>query len=620
VNQHRDLRFQGFLRHSPRWIVISVASLTGIAAIVTLASFAPVAGATSGQASAQKCSAGAHTLSGYGSVMYPETGNGGYTSIHTDVYMVYDAVTNDFLPGNHVTLTDHATQCLTNFSLDFERSSANIKSGPHMTVNSVIVNGSPARFAFVQPTYPGDPHGQNDPNPAAHQVSQTDPVGGPDHNRLPPACSPELSATSQALRYSQDGQQCPANKLVITPASPLADGASFTVVVAYTGRPGVHNDGDGEAEGWYRTSDGGFVESEPLGTEDWMPLNNYPTSKPTYDFYDTVARNRTAVANGVLISTKNSASSKEFPNGSSTWHWASMAPVASYLVENSVGAFVLSERSIRGMRFYEVQDRNIPADRESANQAIMKLQPNITLYESNFLGIGFPFVSDGVIVSTADINSAEEMQTMIAFGHGVLGRDTLYHENMHQWWGDHVTEGGYSMTFYKEGMATLGQYLLPAREAEDAAGGPHTAKGIAAFNQTLVNLFDRTYNSKSSYFWVLAPSRPSPFTLWNDSPTYARPAAAYIALRQILGPTDFAAALDQIQRQYGGRSITEAQLEAAFADQMPNKTEACSLRLVQFFKEWFDTAYSPGGATLKPQITGPALDGPNFYDPEGGCS
>ena len=30
---------------------------------------------------------------------------------------------------------------------------------------------------------------------------------------------------------------------------------------------------------------------------------------------------------------------------------------------------------------------------------------------------------------------------------------------MHQWWGDNVTEGGYNLTFFKEGMATLGEFL-----------------------------------------------------------------------------------------------------------------------------------------------------------------
>src|SRR5215831_20002925 len=81
-----------------------------------------------------QCSAGAHTLSAPGSHVYPETGNGGYRGLHTDVHLVYDAASNRFLAGNHATLTDRATQCLTSFSLDFERRSVNASAGPDLTV------------------------------------------------------------------------------------------------------------------------------------------------------------------------------------------------------------------------------------------------------------------------------------------------------------------------------------------------------------------------------------------------------------------------------------------------------------------------------------------------------
>ena len=173
-----------------------------------------------------------------------------------------------------------------------ERRSANTSAGPDLNVSSVTVDGHPARFSFVQPTYPGDPHGQNDPDPAAHEASQTNPVGGPRHNPLPPACSPELMSTDPAGKDSLNGTQCPASKLVITPSASVPDRAMFTVTVSYTGRPGVHNDGDGTTEGWFRAPGGGFVTTEPVASEDWMPLNDYPAAKPTYDFSDTVTAGR----------------------------------------------------------------------------------------------------------------------------------------------------------------------------------------------------------------------------------------------------------------------------------------------------------------------------------------
>ena len=59
-------------------------------------------------------------------------------------------------------------------------------------------------------------------------------------------------------------------------------------------------------------------------------------------------------------------------------------------------------------------------------------------------------------------------------------------------------------------------------------------------------------------------------------------------------------------------SITEPQLEAGFAAFLPRRTPACRAELSQFFTEWFDTAYPPGGGANKPQITGPGLDGGGF--------
>ena len=597
-------------------ITIATASAVLVLPVIWLA--APAAAAPAVSFNPLQCPAGAHTLAPPGSRLYPDTGNGGYTSLHTLVHLVYDAAANQFLPGNDVALTERANQCLSSFSLDFERKSANAKAGPDMTVRSVTVNGRPASFTFVQPTYPGDPHGQDDPNPAAHEASQVNPVGGPTHNPLPPACSPELPNTRTAPD-ALDGTQCPANKLVITPAEAVPSGSVFTVTVSYTGRPGVHNDGDGTTEGWFRAPDGGFVTTEPVGTEDWMPLNDYPAAKPTYDFSDTVTAGKTVLANGVLVSVKRNPASAEFPGGSVSWNWHSPAPVASYLVEDSVGNYGLTERTAgNGTRYYEAQDLGIPAKQRRKNLAIMNLQQNITEFESQFSGT-YPFTSDGVVVGTPPASFEEEMQTMITFAGGFINTDVLYHENMHQWWGDNVTESGYNMTFFKEGMATFAEFLYHARLAENKAGGPYSPKGQAAFQAALVKIFNLIYASKST-FWTVAPSNPKPVGLFSGSSTYDRPGAAYVALRQILGHGNFTQAMQQIQRTYGGSHITEPELEAAFAQWLPVRTTACQARLSQFFTQWFDTAYPAGGGQHRPQITGPGLDGPGFYNASGGCS
>src|ERR1700748_844514 len=118
-----------------RRLLITAATAVSPRALAGAGLAGPTWAAAAGQGGA--CSAGAHTLSPPGAHVYPETGNGGYTSVHTAVHLVYDGAANKFLPGNHVVLTDRATQCLTSFSLDFERKSANTAGGPAPDAHTV---------------------------------------------------------------------------------------------------------------------------------------------------------------------------------------------------------------------------------------------------------------------------------------------------------------------------------------------------------------------------------------------------------------------------------------------------------------------------------------------------
>ena len=556
------------------------------------------------------CSPGAHSLESPGSVMYPDTGNGGYVSVHTDVTLRYNAAQNLFLPGTHVVLSDRATQCLSSLSLDFERTEAGTQPGrPDMHVASVAVNGIPAHFRFVQPTYPGDPHGMSDPDPRAHEVSQTNPVGGPKHNPLPPACSPSFAMPARPSATRRTGSSARRTSCSSRRAEPIADGTSFTVTVNYTGHPGLHDDADGSREGWFTTAGGSSMDTEPMGSEDWMPLNNFPTAKPSYDFYETAAKGKTVICNGQLESTTTNKPDKQFPQGSATWHWHAPMPINSYLPLSIIGDYKLTVRhTADGMPYYEAQDTHIPANKQAANQQVMNEQEAITKFEETYNG-AFPFSSDGVVAAIPGTGGVvEEMETMIVFTRGHVGLGTLYHENMHQWWGDHVSEGSYEMTFFKEGLATLSQVLASAQR--QAAGSLLAPASPASIDSTLIRWFDREYANHGT-FWLRAPSNPAPFTLFNTPPTYNRPATAYVALYQILGRDRFIKALHTIQADYGGGNITEPQLEKEFQRFLPNPSDECITRLGQFFTEWFDTGYPVGH---EPDITGPGLHGPDFYN------
>lgn len=574
------------------------------------------------------CAPGARTLSEPGDHLYPDQGNGGYTSLHTHVNLVFDGESTEFLPGTNVVLTDRADECLSEFSLDFARSTpgdaGEEQPGADMEIESVTVNGQPATFRFVQPTFPGNPNGADDPDPLAHQSGQDTPVSATNPN--PPACSPVGEGDDA------NGQPCAANKLVITPDEPLQAGETFDVKVEYSGRPGVFTDGDGSVEGWFRseTPDGidNIVVTEPVGGIAWMPLNNHPTAKPTYDFTEKVTAGMTAIANGELLSVKQNLPEPAFPTGSTTWRWHSPEPVASYLVASSIVNFDLSQRiGDDGTIYHTAETPLVTAARAVSNQEIIATHEAVTAFQERFNG-PYPFTTNGVVVG---INQTfeEEMQTKIALNNGRVRRGTFHHENFHQWWGDNVSESGYNETFFKEGLAELSGNFLIALDEANKAGGLDTPGGDAAFEDSLAEQFDELYELEGAgeIDWTAAPSDPTPATLFSNGSTYERTALAYVALRQILGADNFADALKQIQRTFGGGSIEESEVKAQFAEFLPNQNAACRDRLETFFTEWFDTEFSAPGsdpATTKPQLTGPGLvasaSGTTFYDEDGGCS
>ena len=269
----------------------------------------------------------------------------------------------------------------------------------------------------------------------------------------------------------------------------------------------MHTDGDGSTEGWFRVNtaaapnDGSFVTTEPIGNMAWMPLNNHPTAKPTYDIYDTVPVGKTAIGPGELVGaapgalfgpvapTQVNPPDANFPGGSWLWHWHAPEGIASYLVTNTIGSYDLVARTsvITGIQYYQAMASGLTAARKATIKAVLDTQEDITQFQAQFAG-PFPFSTNGVIVALPSVGFAEEMQTKITFGNGATSTPsvgTFHHEVFHQWFGDHVSEAAFNLTFWKEGWATVSEYLNTARNAAVAAGGMGTPAGDAAFDSSL---------------------------------------------------------------------------------------------------------------------------------------
>ena len=106
----------------------------------------------------------------------------------------------------------------------------------------------------------------------------------------------------------------------------------------------------------------------------------------------------------------------------------------------------------------------------------MNMQEDITNFQAPFNG-PFPFTTNGVIIGLPTVSFAEEMQTKITFPGGNISVGTFHHENMHQWWGDNVSEDKYERTYFKEGYADLSEGYNTARTAATQRRRPRHARG-----------------------------------------------------------------------------------------------------------------------------------------------
>lgn len=254
-----------------------------------------------------------------------------------------------------------------------------------------------------------------------------------------------------------DGVEAPwtleEGELRIDPPDPIATGTRFTVQVLYGG---LSEEFDSAAAtfnmGLHRSVDGFFVLSEPDGTSSWVPINDHPTDKATYDLFISVPGPLVAAASGELIGVEQA------DDGFWRYQFEIAEPIAPYLLALGVGNFVTETEDGPGgtvIRNYYDADLRQSTLTPFAAQAEM-----IGFLEERFGP--YPFSTYGALVlETESLPVALETQTLSTFGTQVLtlGEDVVMHELAHQWFGDSVSVSDWTDIWINEGFATYSQWL-----------------------------------------------------------------------------------------------------------------------------------------------------------------
>jgi len=364
----------------------------------------------------------------------------------------------------------------------------------------------------------------------------------------------QLLVNGVAATSTRNGQE-----LVITPASGIPAGKTFTVTVGYQGTPTVVTDPDQSIEGWVPTDDGSVAVGEPQGSPGWFPCNDNPQDKATYDFSVTVPAGLTAMANGVLVSNTSSG-------GTTTWVWRETDPMATYLSTVDIGRFDLTISSIDGIPSY------VAVDPQLAKGQVLSKLPEIVRFYSSIYG-PYPFTAVGAIVDSAkNLGYSLETQTKPLFPY-VPDEATLAHEQSHMWFGDSATLGRWPDIWLHEGFATWSEWIW----------SEHTG------NKSAAQWFKQLYSTpaKDDRFWNPPPGDPGDPALLFNGTIYYRGGMTLEALREKIGndATFFRIMRDEAQQNRFGTVTTPGFIAIAERDS--------GLDLDKFFQAWLFTPGKP---------------------------
>jgi Peptidase family M1 domain/Peptidase M1 N-terminal domain len=378
-----------------------------------------------------------------------------------------------------------------------------------------------------------------------------------------------------------------ADKLIITPPAALANGSTFTTVVAYNGVPVEVIDPDETKEGWIRTSDGSFVVNEPMGAMSWFPNNNHPLDKATYDMSITVPSSHTAIGNGELAGKTDNG------NGTTTWRWHMGYPMASYLSTATVGVFdytmtlAPTAKGFSGnpLELHNALESTFTATQKSTALTNLAREDAITKFLSDLFG-PYPFDSAGAVLDRlpANLGYVLEVQTKIHFPSSSVSVNTLAHELTHQWFGNSVSLKSWQDLWLNEGWATWSQWNWTNKQNN----------GITPAQQFLNN-YNQTSNPGR---WNLAPGTfTDPANLFSPSFTnYTRGAMTLEALRQIIGDGAFTELARTWVSENRDKNVSTADFIALAKRIARDRSgfEASNLaKLDTFFQQWLYTNAKP---------------------------
>lgn len=278
----------------------------------------------------------------------------------------------------------------------------------------------------------------------------------------------------------------------------LAQGAEFTLTVAYGGKPRVARMPPWQGGfTWSKTKSGApwiATSCQGEGADLWWPCKDHPSDKPSgMDLRITVPKGLVVASNGTLAGRKVQGQKELF-------HWTVNSPINNYCVAINIAPYVEirdTYTSVAGDKVPFVM-YVLPESEERARPFAKQFLDHLNWFE-RMLG-PYPFRHEKYgVVETPHLGM--EHQTIIAYGNGWRDEDydwLHHHELAHEWWANLVTCSDWKDMWIHEGFGTYMQawYLEELRGPE---GYWREVKKWRALNRSPVAPREPT-NSQRIYF------------------------------------------------------------------------------------------------------------------------
>lgn len=240
-----------------------------------------------------------------------------------------------------------------------------------------------------------------------------------------------------------------ADDLIVPAGATLDAGTKVKLSVRYHGNPQPADAPMVRAPslGLFTSPDGAaWAIQEPYGAFTWFPANDIPSDEAHYDTAITVPRGWAGVSSGAFLGSSRN------DNGTATYRWRTVHPVATYALAFAVGRYELHTDTMADglrIRYWTTAEGGAAALRRARRSPAL-----ISWLEQRFGP--YPFAYAGVV----DIPARQglETQTMITLNLGAPV-EVLLHEYAHEWFGNSVTPRTWQDLWLSEGFATYVQMM-----------------------------------------------------------------------------------------------------------------------------------------------------------------